>query len=115
LLWQPDTPAARPPEEDRTMDDATTDDTVLRLRIRGRVQGVGYRASLAAEARALGITGWVRNRSDGSVEAVVAGPAEGIDRIVAWARRGPPAARVSEVEISLAAGRFEAFEQRPSH
>lgn len=97
------------------MDDEATDGTVLRLRIRGRVQGVGYRASLAAEARSLGVTGWVRNRSDGSVEAVVAGPADAVDRIVAWARRGPPAARVTEVEIGFAAGRFESFEQRPTH
>lgn len=91
------------------------DDTVLRLQIRGRVQGVGYRASLAAEARSLGVTGWVRNRSDGSVEAVVCGSADAVDRLVAWARRGPPAARVTEVEISPAAGHFAAFEQRPSH
>lgn len=97
------------------MGDAPPDDTVLRLRIRGRVQGVGYRVSLADEARRLGITGWVRNRSDGSVEAVVAGSADAIDRLVAWARRGPPAARVTEVEISLAVGRFKAFEQRPTH
>lgn len=97
------------------MDDEPTEGTVLRLRIRGRVQGVGYRASLAAEARSLGVTGWVRNRSDGSVEAVVAGPADAIDRLVAWARRGPPAARVTEVEIALAAGHFQFFEQRPTH
>ena len=67
------------------------------LRIHGRVQGVWYRASAQAEASRLGLAGWVRNRSDGSVEALVAGPAPALDQLVAWARRGPPAARVAEV------------------
>ena len=67
------------------------------LRIRGLVQGVGYRNALHREATRLGIKGWVRNRSDGSVEALVAGPAPALDQLVAWARRGPPAARVAEV------------------
>ena len=67
------------------------------LRIRGRVQGVGYRNALHREATRLGIKGWVRNRSDGSVEALVAGPAPALDELIAWARRGPPAARVGEV------------------
>ena len=67
------------------------------LRIRGLVQGVGYRNALHREATRLGIKGWVRNRSDGSVEALVAGPAPALDELIAWARRGPPAARVGEV------------------
>lgn len=67
------------------------------LRIRGLVQGVGYRNALHREATRLGIKGWVRNRSDGSVEALVAGPAPALDGLIAWARRGPTAARVSEV------------------
>jgi acylphosphatase len=70
------------------------------LRIAGVVQGVGYRASFEARARALGLSGWVRNRRDGSVEAVVSGDARAIDGIVAWARRGPPAARVDEVSVT---------------
>ncbi|KQV81066.1 acylphosphatase [Massilia sp. Root351] len=70
-----------------------------RLIIEGRVQGVGYRATLANEAAALGLQGWVRNRSDGSVEAVVDGDAQAVDAIIAWARRGPPAAVVSKVAI----------------
>ena len=72
------------------------------LSITGRVQGVCYRASMAQEAQALGITGWVRNRMDGSVEAVVCGEAEAIARIIAWARNGPPAASVDHVHVELA-------------
>lgn len=62
------------------------------LRIRGLVQGVGYRNALLREATRLGLSGWVRNRSDGSVEALAAGPAPALDGLIAWARRGPPAA-----------------------
>jgi acylphosphatase len=89
-------------------------ETVLRLEIRGRVQGVGYRASMAAQARRLGLCGWVRNRRDGSVEAVIAGPAEAVQRLVAWSHMGPPAAVVDRVQASAADGRFEGFEQRPT-
>ena len=69
------------------------------LRIRGRVQGVCYRASTEDQALRLGLRGWVRNRRDGSVEAVAEGPTAAIDAFVAWCRQGPPAARVSDVEI----------------
>ena len=76
----------------------TNSETPARLlRIRGLVQGVGYRNALHLEATHLGLAGWVRNRSDGSVEALAAGPAPALDQLVAWARRGPPAARVAEV------------------
>lgn len=68
------------------------------VRIRGHVQGVGYRNALHAQATALGLSGWVRNRSDGSVEALVAGPPAAVEAILEWARRGPPAARVSHVD-----------------
>ena len=68
------------------------------VRIRGHVQGVGYRNALHARATALGLFGWVRNRSDGSVEALVAGPPAAVEAILEWARRGPPAARVSLVD-----------------
>lgn len=75
-----------------------------RLLIEGRVQGVGYRASFAEEAVALGLQGWVRNRRDGSVEAVVDGDAAAIEAVIVWARRGPPASRVSHVTVEEAAG-----------
>lgn len=67
------------------------------LVIRGLVQGVGYRWSLCAEAETLGLTGWVRNRRDGSVEALIHGPAEAVAALVGWAQRGPAAARVDTV------------------
>jgi acylphosphatase len=79
----------------------------LHVRISGRVQGVGYRDAMRAEALARGICGWVRNRRDGSVEAVVQGDAAALDALLAWARRGPPAARVAEVRASPAQGEHE--------
>lgn len=79
--------------------------TVTRhLRIAGRVQGVGYRDALRAEALAHGVSGWVRNRRDGTVEAVLQGSAAATDAVIAWARQGPPAARVTGVEVQDAAG-----------
>lgn len=86
------------------------------IRVSGRVQGVGYRAGLLAQARALGLKGWVRNRTDGSVEAFVQGQPEAVDAIVAWAQHGPPMARVSEVRISPATeeGLAPRFEVRPT-
>ena len=87
---------------------------VLHLKIHGVVQGVGYRWAMAQAARRIGITGWVRNRGDGSVEAIVAGPQAAVDEIVAWARRGPQAAVVQGVDVLPADGAFDSFEQRPS-
>lgn len=74
-----------------------------RLVVRGRVQGVGFRVSLVAEARRLGLAGWVRNRTDGGVEALATGPAEAVEALVAWAHHGPPFAGVSEVRVEDAA------------
>jgi acylphosphatase len=87
---------------------------VRSLEIRGRVQGVGFRYALRAEARRLALTGWVRNRLDGSVEAVVQGPDEAVEKLVEWARRGPPSARVTDLKVTSAEGSFEAFEVRPT-
>ena len=71
------------------------------LLIRGRVQGVGFRYSMAHEARRLGLSGWVRNRREGTVEAVIAGEAEALATLLAWTRRGPPAAHVEHVTVTL--------------
>jgi acylphosphatase len=82
------------------------------LRIRGRVQGVGFRMYLQREAQRHGVTGWVRNRHDGSVEAVVQGEAEAVEAVIAWARHGPPSARVMNVDVSEGDGAYLDFEQR---
>ncbi len=70
---------------------------IIRLIIEGRVQGVGYRAFLVREALALELTGWARNRRDGAVEAVAAGPRPALDVLVDAARRGPRLARVDRL------------------
>lgn len=69
----------------------------LRIFVTGRVQGVGFRAYLIQEANALALDGWARNRADGSVESLVAGPAESVAAFAAAARRGPIGARVDEL------------------
>jgi acylphosphatase len=84
------------------------------LIISGRVQGVGFRYSMHAEATRLGVTGWVRNRRDGTVEAVVDGAPAAVAAIVAWARTGPPGARVTDVAVSDTDGSFTRFESRPT-
>lgn len=69
----------------------------LRLIVRGRVQGVGFRAFACGRGRTLGLSGWVRNLPDRSVEAIVEGAASSVDQFVAACRRGPPGARVDEI------------------
>jgi acylphosphatase len=82
------------------------------LRIRGRVQGVGFRMYMLDEARRHGVAGWVRNRRDGSVEAVVQGEADAVEAVIAWARQGPPSARVTDVDVNDGDGDYTEFEQR---
>jgi acylphosphatase len=74
--------------------------TSIRLRIEGRVQGVGYRAWLEREARSRGLRGWVRNRRDGSVEALLIGEDDAVEAAAAACARGPRLAKVSAVERS---------------
>ena len=69
--------------------------TALRVRIEGRVQGVWFRSWACEKAAELGLSGWVRNRADGTVEAVFAGAKEMVDRMVVLCRRGPPLAKVT--------------------
>jgi acylphosphatase len=71
--------------------------TIRRLLIRGRVQGVGYRAWVEQQARGLGLLGWVRNRRDGSVEALFAGTDELVTSMIAACRHGPSSARIDDV------------------
>lgn len=77
----------------------TADRVRRRVVVEGRVQGVWFRGATEERARALGLAGWVRNRSDGSVEAVFEGPPAAVDAAVVWCRRGPPAARVAQVAV----------------
>jgi acylphosphatase len=71
---------------------------IRQLTIRGRVQGVGYRAWVEQHAMAYELDGWVRNRRDGSVEALFAGPGDAVSKMVAQCRRGPSSARVEAVQ-----------------
>lgn len=86
----------------------------LRLVIRGRVQGVGYRDAAVQAAFEFGVCGWVRNRPDGSVEALAQGEPEAIERFIAWCRRGPPLARVADVASTneMVDATLAAFEMR---
>jgi acylphosphatase len=97
------------------------DRIVRRALIRGRVQGVGFRMWVEDEAQTRGLDGWVRNRRDGCVEAVFAGPPAAVEAMIAASRRGPPLARVEAVDVreaeggELAARRpGEAFSQLPT-
>jgi acylphosphatase len=78
------------------------DSAIRRVTIRGRVQGVGYRAFVAHQATARDLQGWVRNRRDGSVEALFVGPADVVSDMIALCRRGPSSARVDAVEEEAA-------------
>jgi acylphosphatase len=84
--------------------------TTCRVTISGRVQGVGFRYALADEARARNLCGWVRNRRDGSVEAIIAGSEADVEAVIAWTHRGPPAARVTAVTVEPATTDAREFE-----
>jgi acylphosphatase len=87
----------------------------LRLRVHGQVQGVWFRDWAVAQAQELGLSGWVRNRQDGSVEAVISGPLTAVRSMVERCRRGPPAARVDAVLEEPADGQVRpGFRQLPT-
>jgi acylphosphatase len=83
----------------------------VHVRISGHVQGVWYRASTKQKAEELGITGWVKNTSDGAVEAVFAGEEEVVDAMISWCQKGPRLAKVTNVEMNDQpySGEFEGF------
>ena len=83
----------------------TQDRIVRRVIVRGRVQGVGFRAWVEDEALRRGLEGWTRNRRDGSVEAVLAGPPDAVAAMIEACRHGPPSARVEAVETNEASPR----------
>ena len=80
----------------------------------GRVQGVFFRESMCRKAREFGVSGWVRNRADGSVEAMVQGTQEAVAAILAWAQSGPERARVEHAEIVDGHGDYSAFDRLDS-
>ncbi|WP_295791016.1 acylphosphatase [uncultured Microbacterium sp.] len=85
------------------------------ITVSGRVQGVGFRYALQHEATRRGIAGWVRNLRDGRVEARLAGDADAVEDVIAWAHEGPPAAAVDDVDVlDEAAGDATGFEIRPT-
>ena len=86
----------------------------IRAIVRGDVQGVGFRAATAQEARRAQIAGWVRNMRDGSVEVEAEGTVQAIDGLIKWLRRGPSLARVTAVEVddSLPPAGLEGFSIR---
>ena len=84
------------------------------LHILGRVQGVMFRESMREQAERLGLTGWVRNRRDGSLEALVQGEASAVEAMIAWAHHGPELAVVERVEIADASGEYGDFARLPT-
>ncbi len=89
--------------------------TTLRLRVEGFVQAVGYRHFCIEEARKLNLDGWVRNRSDGTVEVLISGPTGSVEAFIALAMRGPEGSQVKNVELHNAEPPSEkGFHRRPS-
>jgi acylphosphatase len=94
---------------------AMPDDKTVRLKITGRVQGVGFRDWLTTKATEHGLKGWVRNRRDGSVEVLLSGTADLVDLFVYEAQRGPPSAQVRAIDEEPSTERPPgAFEIRPT-
>jgi acylphosphatase len=92
-----------------------SEERTVRVRIAGRVQGVGFRYWTEDTARGLGLTGWVRNRRDGSVEALFSGPAQNVAEMMRRSHQGPRAAQVASVEVLEEGGTAPAgFEMRPT-
>jgi acylphosphatase len=90
-------------------------EATIRVRIRGRVQGVWYRGWTVDQARGLGLAGWVRNRQDGSVEAVFSGPEPVVRAMIDRCRQGPPAAVVREITEQIETGAVgPGFRQAPT-
>ncbi|WP_106640807.1 acylphosphatase [Allosphingosinicella vermicomposti] len=86
-----------------------------RIVVRGKVQGVFYRAWTMETAQSLGITGWVRNRDDGTVELLAMGNADAVNELIHHLHEGPPAARVDSVEVEEATAEpLDHFEKRPT-
>ena len=99
----------------RTEETTMSDTTTIRVRITGRVQGVWYRGWTVDHARRLGLSGWVRNRRDGSVEAVFSGPERAVRAMIELCRQGPPAAFVRDVAEELETAPVEpGFRQAPT-
>jgi acylphosphatase len=87
----------------------------VRVVVGGEVQGVGYRYTMRMIAREAGVSGWVRNRRDGTVEAEFEGSPERVDQVLAWMAEGPPGARVGSATVTDAAPAGDAgFEVRPT-
>jgi acylphosphatase len=84
------------------------------LRLYGRVQGVWFRGTMLQEARRLGVTGWVRNRRDGTVEAVVQGDPDAVEAMVAWAKHGPKGAIVERAEMTQVTADYAEFRMLPT-
>jgi acylphosphatase len=98
------------------MSNAPYNEITVHLWIRGRVQGVGYRESMRLVAQALDVKGWVRNRNDGRVEALIQGDEPAVERLIAWCHNGPPGANVEYVDAQLAEAvePFIAFSRLPT-
>lgn len=87
---------------------------IKRIIVYGRVQGVFFRESMVQEANRLGVTGWVRNRQDGTVEAMLQGAEESVKKLLEWSDRGPELAKVERVEVKDGSGDYEDFVRLPT-